>query len=138
MKAQAAFEYMLMAVLVLAFVTPLWIYMVSINTDASDELTLAYAKNAVNSITSGADLVYSQGPPAKIKVSINVPDGVLAANLTNHTAFFRINHYSGVTHIYALSKARLNGTIPTRKGTYLMEIRAVDNAEFDIDVQRAT
>ncbi|UCD03064.1 MAG: hypothetical protein JSV63_00295 [Candidatus Aenigmatarchaeota archaeon] len=138
MKAQAAFEYMLVVILVLAFLVPLWTYMLSVNKEASDELSLSYAKNAVESITSAADLVYSQGPPAKVRITVFIPDGVEEVNITNRTVNFRVAFSAGVTGIFALSRARLNGTIPTKRGTYWLEIEAIDHVDYDINIQQAS
>jgi uncharacterized protein (UPF0333 family) len=136
MKAQAAFEYMLIVILVLAFLVPLWTYTLSVNNEASDELALSYAKNTVESITSAADLVYSQGPPAKVKITVFIPGGVQEANITNRTVALKVQYTTGVTGVFAVSRARLNGTIPTSRGTYWLEIRAVDHADYDINIQK--
>jgi uncharacterized protein (UPF0333 family) len=137
MKAQAAFEYMLVVIIVLGFLVPLWTYTLSMHNEASDELTLSYAKSAVETLTSAADLVYTQGAPAKVKVSVFVPDGVELANITNRTVILKVAYTGGTTGILSTSRARLNGTVPTRRGTYWMEVRAVDNANFDVDIQKA-
>jgi len=137
MKAQAAFEYMLVVMLVMAFLVPLWTYTLSVNNEASDELALSYAKNAVETLTSAADLVYTQGAPAKVKVSLFVPDGVEEHNITNRTIILKVVYSGGSTGIFSTSRARLNGTMPTSRGTYWMEVRAVDNADFDVDIQKA-
>ncbi len=137
MKAQAAFEYMLVVIIVLALLIPLWVYTMTVNNDATDELTLSYAKNAVESITSAADLVYSQGPPAKVRISVYVPGSVDEGNITNQTVIYKVSYNAGITGIFSTSKARLNGTLPTSKGTHIMEIRAIDHASYDVDIQEA-
>ncbi len=137
MKAQAAFEYMLVVILVMSFLVPLWTYTLSVNNEASDELALSYAKNAVETLTSAADLVYTQGAPAKVKVSVFVPEGVEEYNITNRTIILKVVYSGGSTGVFSESRARLNGTIPTSRGTYWMEVRAVDDANFDIDIQKA-
>lgn len=137
MRAQAAFEYMLVVMLVLGFLVPLWTYTLTVNNEASDELSFSYAKNAVESISSAADLVYSQGPPAKLRVSVHIPGGVEEYNITNSTIIITIRNAGGVTGIFAESRARLNGTLPIDRGTYWIDVRAVDNANFDVDIQKA-
>jgi uncharacterized protein (UPF0333 family) len=135
MKAQAAFEYMLIVIIVLAFLIPLWSYMITVNSEASDELVLSYAKNTVDSITSTSDLVYSQGPPAKVRVSVFIPSGIQQTNITNKTVTLTVVHSSGTTGIFSQSRARLNGTIPDSKGSYWLEIRAVDHVDYEVDIQ---
>lgn len=137
MKAQAAFEYMLIVMIVMAFLVPLWTYTIVVNNEAADELALAYAKNAAESLTSAADLVYSQGPPAKVRINVFIPGGVNETSITNQTVILNMMHSGGITSIFSISRARLNGTIPSTKGMYRMEVRAVYNANYDIDIQRA-
>jgi len=137
MKAQAAFEYMLVAMIVLAFLVPLWTYTMGINNEATDELALSYAKNAVESITSAADLVYSQGAPAKVRIKIFIPSGVEEANITNQTVIMKVVYSGGTTGIFSVSRAGLNGTMPVTRGMHIMDIRAVDNANYEVDIQEA-
>jgi uncharacterized protein (UPF0333 family) len=136
MRAQAAFEYMLVVLIALAFMVPLWTYMVTVNNQASDELSLSYAKNAADAIASAADLVYTQGPPAKVRVTVFVPSSTVNATIINGTVVFVIRNGGGQTTVYAESRARINGTLPTSGGSYNMEIRAIDDANYDVDVQQ--
>ena len=137
MKAQAAFEYMLVVMIVMAFLVPLWTYTMVVNNEAAGELALAYAKNAAESITSAADMVYSQGPPAKVSINVFIPDGVNETIINNRTVILNMMYSGGITSIFSVSRAALNGTIPSTRGMHRMEVRAVDNANYGIDIQRA-
>ncbi len=137
MKAQAAFEYMLVVMIALSFLVPLWTYSMTVKNEASDELKLSYAKSATETLASAADLVYSQGAPAKVRVTVFIPEGVQEANITNQTIMLRVAYTGGNTGVFSISRARLNGTIPTRRGTYWMEVRAVENANFEVDIRKA-
>ncbi len=90
----------------------------------------------MEAITSAADLVYSQGPPAKVRITVFVPGGVQEVNITNRTVSFKVRYTTGLTGVFAVSRARLNGTIPTDRGTYWLGIRAVDHVDYDIDIQK--
>ncbi len=137
MRAQAAFEYMLVVIIALAFMIPLWVYLITVNTEANDELSLSYARNAVDAIASAADLVYTQGAPAMVRIRVNMPAGVESASLTNNTIILNVRRGAGPTTVFATSRARLNGTLPTSGGSYWLDIRAVDDASCDVDIQRA-
>lgn len=134
-KAQAAFEYMIVVIISLTFMIPVWIYITSVNTETTDELSLAYAKSGVDKLASTADLVYSQGPPAKMKISVYIPHGVEDFNITNRTIILKVRYMGTLTDVFADSRARLNGTLPTVEGNYWMKIEAVENENYDIYMQ---
>lgn len=135
MRAQAAFEFMLVVLLAMAFLIPAWIYITTIKIETTDELALSYAKNAVDKIASTADLVYSQGPPAKVKTSIYVPHGVSGFEMRNYTVIMAILYGNTLTDVFADSRAKLtNGTLPKAEGNYWMNIEAINDANFDINI----
>jgi hypothetical protein len=125
--AQAAFEYMVIVAIVVAFIIPIWSYVGSVQTQSSIELSLSYAKNAAEKLVETADVVYSQGPPAKVKLKLYIPKYVEAAEIMNHTVIFRVRTLAGLTDVHpdAESTALLNGTLPTAEGTYWVSIEAV-------------
>jgi len=135
MKAQIAFEYMLVVIIALGFMIPLWAYVTTVKIEAADELSLSYAKNTVDRLASTADLIYSQGPPAKVRVSIYIPDSMVDYNITNYTINLRVRYGNVISDVFAESKAKLNGTLPLTSGSYWMEIKAVDNANYDVFMQ---
>lgn len=135
MKAQIAFEYMLVVIIALGFMIPLWAYVTTVKIEAADELSLSYAKNTVDRLASTADLIYSQGPPAKVRVSIYIPDSMVDYNITNYTINLRVRYGNVISDVFAESKAKLNGTLPLTSGSYWMEIEAVDNANYDVFMQ---
>jgi hypothetical protein len=135
MRAQAAFEYMLVVLIALAFMMPLWLYMTTVKSEASDELSISYAKDAARMLVSACDLVYTQGPPAKVSITIFVPPGTVNSTITNSTVTFTISHSGGESTVFAESRARINGTLPATSGSYVMEISALDDANYDVDIQ---
>lgn len=126
-KAQAAFEYLVIVSIVLVFMIPIWAYVTSTQRDTSIELALTYAKNTANQIADASNLVYSQGPPAKIKINVYIPYGVGNITILNRTIRFRLNVDSGITDIFAFSTAQLNGTLPKKQGYYWIEVEATDD-----------
>ena len=134
-KAQVAFEYMLVVIVALAFMLPVWVYITTVKTETSNELMLSYAKNAVDKIASTADLVYSQGSPARVQVSVYIPDGVESYEIINYTINMVLQYGNTYTDVFAVSRARMNGTLPTAEGNYWMKIEAVDNEDYDIFIQ---
>jgi len=134
-KAQAAFEYMVIVIIALGFMIPIWLYVTSVKSNTTQELSLSYAKNTVEKLASTADLIYSQGAPAKVKVNVYIPDGVIGYLLANYTINLVMVYESTVTDVFAVSRARINGTLPTSEGNYWIQIEAVDNPNYDVSMQ---
>ncbi len=134
MDGQAAFEYMFIVLLVLMFMVPVWVYLSVVESQTSTELRVTYAKNAVEKIASTADLIYSQGAPAKVKVSVYFPANIIEINITNYTISARMTYENSITDIFSVSKARMNGTIPIAEGNYWIQIEAVGNEDYDVHI----
>lgn len=127
MRGQVAFEYMIIVAVVFAFLIPIWIYINTVQTRTSTELILSYAKNAVEKITTAADLVYSQGPPAKVRLALYIPSNVQGSSIVNKTVILRVVTDSGISDIYSTSLANLNGSIPISEGNYWATLEAKDS-----------
>jgi len=121
---QAALEYIAILGVVLAFIIPLWVYTISLYQQTNTELSLSYAENAVKQIADTASLVYSQGPPAKVSLRVYIPVGVVNITMVNTTIIFNVSTPFGYTNVFAISDAKLNGSIPTEEGYYLLSIEA--------------
>lgn len=132
MEGQAALEYMFIVILVLLFMVPVWVYLSTVETKTATELSMTYAKNAVDKIASTADLIYSQGPPAKVKVSVYLPEKIVDINISNYTINAKMNYEESMMDIFAVSRARMNGTVPIAEGNYWIQIEAVENADYDV------
>ena len=135
MRAQAAFEYMLIVIIALTLMVPVWAYITAVKTETTDEFALSYAKSSVDRLASTSDLIFSQGPPAKVKVHIYIPNGVVGYNFTNKTVALMVRYQDAISPVYADSKANLNGTLPLVEGNYWMQVEAVENANYDVFIQ---
>jgi len=123
---QVAFEYMIIVATVLVFLVPIWAYVSGIQMQAGAELSLSYAKNTAEQIADTAGLVYTQGPPAKVDMRVYIPSGVEDINIINRTVVLRVRTTAGVSDVFSISIAEMNGTIPTQEGTYIVTIEAMD------------
>jgi len=90
------------------------------------ELALSYAKNAAEQIAGTAGLVYTQGPPAKVEMKIYIPAGVEEVNITNKTVIFKVRTTAGLSDVFSLSIAEMNGSLPTEEGIYPIIIESKD------------
>jgi len=131
MRAQSSFEYLIIISIVIAFLIPIWAYVLNTQQGTTDELSLTYAGNAVKKIADTASLVYSQGPPAKVTVRLYVPGGVQEIFVINTTINMRVRTSSGFSDVYEVSTAIMNMTqgfndTLLNEGTHLIKIEAVN------------
>ena len=124
MRGQTAFEYMMIAIFVLMFLMPIWVYMSQVQVRTNDEFALSYAKNAVTQIAKKADLVYSQRLDARIKIDVYIPRGIQYVNITGNEINMRIMTNAGPVDVFETSIAQLQGTLPTSEGLYSILMKA--------------
>ncbi len=134
MRAQAAFEYLAIVGIVLAFLIPIWLYVTSLQNQTATQLSLSYAKNAADTITDKADLVFSQGPPARIETQVYIPKNVVSVEIldgpsgsTGSTIVFHIRVGTQISDVSSTSNAQLQGSVPAKEGKYRISIEAADS-----------
>ncbi len=115
---------MVIAMIILGFLVPIWLYVSQVQNESAETLALTYAKNAVKKIAENADLVYSQRLGAKVKVGVYIPNGVEEINITGKTVIMKVYSSSGVVDIFETSAANLNGSLPTTSGFHWILIEA--------------
>jgi hypothetical protein len=108
MKAQVSVEFMIIFGIALGFAIPVWIYVYSMQQSAGEELSISYAKNAASQIASASDLVYTQGPPAKVRLNVYIP--------SKTEVIFRMASSAGFSDVFSISLAELNGTLSISEG----------------------
>jgi len=129
MKAQSAIEYFVIAAMVMMFMIPIWVYIVTTQQQTSDELALSYARNAAKQIADAASLVHSQGYPAKINIKVYIPDGVSNVSIDDRNIKFILNTGGKETEVWYTSSATMQGEdqIPVRSGYYYLDIVSQDS-----------
>lgn len=124
MKAQIAFEFLVIVGIVFAFLIPIWVYISTLETQSSDELNLRFAENSVRRIASAADLVGSQGAPAKAVIEVYIPKLVTNVTINATTVRIRINTAAGLSDVFSTSTNQLNGSLPIEEGSYKVSVEA--------------
>jgi uncharacterized protein (UPF0333 family) len=124
MRAQTAFEFMVIIIFVLAFIIPIWIYLYQMQVETNDQFVLSYAKNTVTQIAKKADLVYSQRMGARVKIEVYVPRGVQYVNITGNEINMRVLSSSGPIDVFATSIAQMQGSLPAEEGLYQILIKS--------------
>jgi len=124
MLGQTAFEYLILFSLVLAILAFLTYYAQDMTERNREEIIMSNAVIAVNKIAEAANIVYTQGKPSQITLSVYIPEKVYSIEFLNRMIIMRINVSSGSSDIFAESKAPLQGSISTTSGTKRIKIKA--------------
>jgi hypothetical protein len=124
MLGQTAFEYLLLFSLVLSMLAILLIYSQQITEGNREEIIVANAITAVNKIAEASDIVYTQGKPSQITLSVYIPEKVHSIKFDNKMVIMKMNISSGISDVFATSKAPLQGNISTTSGTKKIKVIA--------------
>jgi len=124
MRGQAAFEYLIMFSIVLTILAILTYYAQDMTERNREEIIISNAVIAVNKIAEASNIVYTQGKPSQITLSVYIPEKVYSIEFSNRMMIMRINVSSGSSDIFAITKAPLQGSISTTSGTKRIRIKA--------------
>jgi len=92
-----------------------------------EDIIIANAITAVNKITEASNIVYTQGKPSQITLSVYIPERVSSIEFNNNIITMKVNISSGVSDIFATSKAPLQGSIPSTSGMKKIKVIAEEN-----------
>ncbi len=133
MKAQVSIEYMIITGIGILLILLSSNFLLRTYNEYVDENKISLAKNTVYKIGETSDLVFSQGPPAKMQIEIYIPKGIEEISFSNKTLLFKVKTSSGVNDIFYQTIPQLVGSIPTRAGNYYISLTA-DEGYVDISV----
>ena len=127
MHGQTAFEYLMLFSLALTILAVLVLYSQQMTERNREDIRVANAITAVNKIAEAADIVYTQGKPSQITVSVYIPEGIESIDISNNKILMKVNIASGLSDIFAFSKAELEGSIQTISGMKKIKVIAEEN-----------
>lgn len=127
MRGQAAFEYMALFAIALLILGILVWYSQQITERNREDITVANAITAVNKIAEASDIVYTQGKPSQITLSVYIPERVESVEFNNTVIIMKVNIGSGTSDIIATSKANLQGNISSDSGLKKIKVIAEEN-----------
>lgn len=122
-KAQVALEYLIVVGLIVAILTPFWVYVSLYSTDIEFGFKTEYARTAVNRITDASDFINAQGVPAKVRLRIYFPKGIDSTSVSGKKVTITL---SG-NPIYSESIADLIGDLPTSSGYHYITIKSEED-----------
>jgi len=127
MRGQTAFEYLLLFSLALTILAILVLYAQQMTERNREDITVANAITAVNKIVEASNIVYTQGKPSQITLSVYIPERVSSIEFNNNAILMKVNISSGVSDISAISKAPLQGYISTKSGRRKIKVIAEED-----------
>jgi uncharacterized protein (UPF0333 family) len=120
MKAQVGLEYMVILAVLVAFMIPLFYI-------ANDRLqysrTTSEAREAMNTMVSTVNTVYSQSPGSRLTVNIFFPTGYdnKSSFISNRTIQLKITLPDGTPYeIFGMTKCNVTGRLPPYAGYHAM------------------
>ena len=138
-KAQASTELMITVIFVITIMLPLLLITYFQTSNLSEQLSIQQTQQTVNKITNMADIVGSQGPPAKMTIQIFIAPNIANITVGNATGgvgkevVFNIRTTAGITQVVGITVNNIAGDLSTiaRPGTYFIELTAQQNCTID-------
>ena len=122
MRGQSAFEYLMLFSFVFAILVFLTNYSQQMTERNREDIILSNAITAVNKIADNANIVYIQGKPTEMTISVYIPEMVSSINISDNRILIKVSISSGVSDIFAVSKATLQGYISPTSGMKKIKI----------------
>ncbi|MFH1473956.1 MAG: hypothetical protein ABIE55_03615 [Candidatus Aenigmatarchaeota archaeon] len=127
MRGQAAFEYMMLFSIALTLLSILVLFSQQMTARNREDIRVTNAITTVNKIVEAANIVYTQGKPSQITLSVYIPERVDSIEFNNNVMIMTVNIGSAPNDIFAISKAPLQGNISIISGMKKIKIIAEDN-----------
>ena len=124
-KSQISVEYMMIIGFVTLITIPLILIYHSFMQDSGDEISSVQVKQVAQKIVDTAESVYYLGEPSQTTLSVNIPDRVVAANLSaGYELVFKIKTSSGSADIVQSSSVNITGSLPVNRSSYTLTLAA--------------
>ncbi|MCX8175266.1 MAG: hypothetical protein N3E51_03615 [Candidatus Micrarchaeota archaeon] len=128
-KAQASLDLLSSSMIALAASAALLGAVFLLSTDA---FSISYAKDAVRRISSAIDEVDGLGEGSKTTLLVQLPAGIESFSASGSAIRMRLHTASGVSDVFANTKAQLNGTLPKSPGLHRITVSAMPGGAVQI------
>jgi uncharacterized protein (UPF0333 family) len=134
MRGQAAFEYLVMFSIVLTILAILTYYAMDMTKSNSEDIISSNTVIAVNKIAEAANIVYTQGEPSQITISVYVPDNVNSIIFLKNMIDMKVQVGSGISDIFAISKTNFttNSLISPDSGTKRIKVKCCEGNNVSV------
>ncbi|MBU2561187.1 MAG: fibronectin type III domain-containing protein [Nanoarchaeota archaeon] len=144
-RSQAAAEMLVILAIGLAVLLTILVINDRIMTGTRGRIELTKARNAVDSITGAAELVYQQGVGARTRVFIDLPDETLSFSASGQTLTMQLYAGGSLNNVYRSLDFNVSGTLPATAGNHWLYVEAKEgyvqisqNITAEVDVTPPT
>ncbi len=123
-KSQVAVEYLIMLGVILFLFSIVWGKVNQVAESTRINVRVSNAEAYLEKLKTNIDLVNFYGEPTKIEIIVYVPDGVNFVNLVNNQIILGVQTSAGETIMGVKTRANLTGSLPHKRGTYTVFIKA--------------
>ena len=123
-KGQAAIETLIVLGLVLAAILPVAFFFLNASRDNAEVVAEQQLERITRQISASADKVYYLGAPSKIALEFYFPDRIKSSHIYANEVYFQMRKQNSVSDVYAITKAPLNGSLPTTPGYHTITIES--------------
>ena len=127
-KAQIGLEYILIFAILLAALTPIFIYSINIS---STSMRTTQSRTAVQTIATAANNLYKLGG-GKTTITVNMPSGVDSYLVANRTIRITLLIGDGYGDALALTDSNVTGTIPITEGVHNIPLQMLSDGTIQI------
>lgn len=131
-KAQAAMEYMMIMSLSLLIIVPIFLFMTGYTYQTRRDLQISVLQSSLKSVANTADMIHTQGYPARTTTNLHLPDNVEHVNVINNTVWVRVRYSSGYSDFHGFSNSDLHGELPQTGGSYLVHLAATEEGYVNV------
>ncbi len=115
-RGQVSLEYVMIVGVVFVLLVPFFYYALS---QTSENLRLSQATDAINNLAAKVNSVCSLAPGTTMYADITIPSGISYTNVTRNIINAKTSRFGD---IYRNVICTINGTLPSRQGTYRLPI----------------
>ena len=123
-KSQTGVEYLIIVSILLIILTVIFVY---VKTQYTDSTRIEQASDAVRSLVSAADRIYSIGPGAKTFVYVTLPDGIISTNISKKEIVIKMRTSAGELDILDSTLGEINGSIPKDSGIHKIDLLVLES-----------
>lgn len=126
-KAQAALEYFLIMCIAILVLAPIiingWTYI----GDFAASINFNKAHDSIKQIADAAKIVYFQGEPSAITITVSFPSNIVMSNVSGQEIYFRMPYKGGYTDVVEFLDFNVTGNISTESGEHDVYLEVNDN-----------
>jgi hypothetical protein len=119
---QSSFELLMIFMVGIAILTPIVLYIVSVQNNYSDTYKVNSAQNVVNKIAEAADSIYLQGPGSKILLTLYFPESIEETKVEDSIISIKLLIGPGITEVYQITKEPVQGSLPLTSGFHKITV----------------